>query len=488
MSNFKSILLFFKKNPILLILLLAGLLIRLINIEKTLIFLGDQGRDAIIVKRILTLQNLPLIGPPSSIGQVYLGPFYYYLIAPFLLIFRFNPAGLAIGVAVYSVLLSVAIFLLLKKLLSQKIATAVFFFLLFSPVLVYFSRFSWNPNLVPYFSFLTSILFILALRKQKKLYYILFGLSYGLSLQLHYSMLFLVPAYAFFILRDLFQKKDKLEFGKKILLSLLSFLFTLTPLILFEIRYKFLNLKNFLKILQSPTSSEQSLWVYLKNLSAYIPAEAFGLSQLQSSVFEFVFILIFILLILASLRMKDDLFTLSGLQIISVLIFSAFMRLSNYPHYFGLIYPAIYLVFSGLLLQISKKKTFPLLIFAAVFLINWIPSYQFLSPPAQPQLKTAQELAATIFPEIKREKFQVIGIPYSESTAQIQYFLEIWGKTPISELSPEKPDELFVFCRQQCENILGNPQWHIAQLKRKKIDKIWEKDDLKIFKIIDYER
>ena len=67
----------------------CGIFLRFYRFSDFATFLGDQGRDAIIIKRMLTFEHLPAIGAPTSVGQVYLGPFYYYFIAPWLLLFKF---------------------------------------------------------------------------------------------------------------------------------------------------------------------------------------------------------------------------------------------------------------------------------------------------------------------------------------------------------------------------------------------------------------
>src|SRR3989304_699109 len=87
------------KNWILISSLIIGVFLLFYRLENFVTFLGDQGRDAIVVKRILTGEHLPAIGAPTSVGQVYLGPFYYYFITPWLALFNFDPAGLAFGVA-----------------------------------------------------------------------------------------------------------------------------------------------------------------------------------------------------------------------------------------------------------------------------------------------------------------------------------------------------------------------------------------------------
>ena len=102
------------------ILFLIGLFLRLYRIYSFVTFLGDQGRDAIILKRIITFEHFPAIGPPTSIGQVYLGPFYYYFIAPWLWISNFDPIGPAIGVAIISSACIIFSYFLLKDIFNKK--------------------------------------------------------------------------------------------------------------------------------------------------------------------------------------------------------------------------------------------------------------------------------------------------------------------------------------------------------------------------------
>src|SRR3989344_2321104 len=92
------------KEKLFFFILLPVVFLRFFKLAEFAMFLGDQGRDAIIIKRIITLEHFPAIGPPSSLGQIYLGPFYYYLIAPFLFLSRFNPVGPALGVALISII------------------------------------------------------------------------------------------------------------------------------------------------------------------------------------------------------------------------------------------------------------------------------------------------------------------------------------------------------------------------------------------------
>ena len=88
---------------LLLIILLIGAIFRLYRIGEYMTFLGDEGRDAIIVRRLLVNFDPILIGPGTSIGNMYLGPLYYYLIAPSLLLAGLSPVGPSIFVALLGV-------------------------------------------------------------------------------------------------------------------------------------------------------------------------------------------------------------------------------------------------------------------------------------------------------------------------------------------------------------------------------------------------
>src|SRR3989304_5692453 len=86
------------------VILLIGAFFRLYRIDEYMTFLGDEGRDAIIVRRLLVNFDPILIGPGTSVGNMYLGPIYYYMIAPFLLLFNFSPVGPSVFIALLGII------------------------------------------------------------------------------------------------------------------------------------------------------------------------------------------------------------------------------------------------------------------------------------------------------------------------------------------------------------------------------------------------
>ena len=190
---------FIKKNfPITLIICLAAFL-RFYKLTSYMEFLGDQGRDVYIVRKFLTNFDLMFIGPQTSIGNMYLGPFYYYLMAPFLLLFNFHPVGPAIMIVLFSLLTTYLIFHVYIKLFGNKIF-ALLSSLLYaiSPVAVKYSNFSWNPNIMPFFSLSFFYLSYLTLFKNKFSLLPLLTISFIFALNSHYLALILLPIFAFF--------------------------------------------------------------------------------------------------------------------------------------------------------------------------------------------------------------------------------------------------------------------------------------------------
>src|SRR3989338_4095221 len=110
---------FLKKNWILILILIIGAFLRLYKIDQYMTFLGDEGRDSIIVRNLLVKADPILIGPGTSVGGMYLGPLYYYFMAPFLLLSNFSPVGPAVGVALLGVTTIYLLYIVCKEWFSK---------------------------------------------------------------------------------------------------------------------------------------------------------------------------------------------------------------------------------------------------------------------------------------------------------------------------------------------------------------------------------
>ena len=150
-----------KKHWLIIIILVGAAILRFWRLEELTTFGGDQGYDFLIVKRILvdgkfTLLG-PKIGPYNQIGNLYLGPAYYYLLAPFLLLFRLDPIGPAILTVILALGTVFLIYLIGTKFLSRSIAILASSLYAINAFLIDQSRASSNPHLIPFFAALQPI-------------------------------------------------------------------------------------------------------------------------------------------------------------------------------------------------------------------------------------------------------------------------------------------------------------------------------------------
>lgn len=235
----------------LILLVLATLLTHLPSISYQTTFSGDQGYDLLKIKEItegnLTLLG-PRIGPYTQHATLYLGPFYYYLLAPFLLASRMDPIGASFAILASRLLTVVLVYLIVKKLFSKSAAIISASIAATSPLWVNTLGFPSNPYFIPP---LVLIIVLILIYTKKRFTYFLIGVLTGFSIQLHYLSAFLIPAillYLFF--KKTLNLKTPALFFAGIVVGIL-------PVILFEVKNNFFLSQQFIKLLQSPQAVQK---------------------------------------------------------------------------------------------------------------------------------------------------------------------------------------------------------------------------------------
>lgn len=225
------------------ILLLAAFL-RLNRIADYMTFLGDEGRDVLIVKEILE-GNFTLLGPRSSAGDFYTGPIYYYMMAPFLWLFQLDPVGPAVMIALLGIATVFLIYLVGKKLFSEPVGIIAAATYAVSPLVINYSHSSWNPNPMPFITLLMLYLLYLAVQKPSWKQFTFIGVLYGIALQLHYAELFVGIIMACFMLfSQMYLKRNVIiDLIKQYLWFLGGFFIGFSPFLAFEFRHQFINLR-----------------------------------------------------------------------------------------------------------------------------------------------------------------------------------------------------------------------------------------------------
>ena len=401
MKRLKSIGARIKENKFVTSIILCAAFLRIWRLEEFAMFLADQGRDAIIVRKIVTLEHLPLIGPPSSIGQVYLGPFFYYLVAPFLFLSALHPVGLVFGVSFLSITGIALGYCVVRNILDKK--AALFFLILsaFSYHLIWAARFSWNPNLLPVFAFFTLYFLYKALETKKMLYSVLYGTFFGLSFQLHHLAASLVIPLAVAFMYAFAGEKKRIKLLSSLLVAAASFLVISSPLIFFDIKHDFLNTKNLISLFTqqnmvaggSPLArlleTNHAFWATILQLR-YPQEISTLLSLILAAILSYVW-----------LSKGKNLFVfIHAVNIISFLYFFSLLSSARHPHYYGSIYLSFF-VLCAYLLSIVSKQTYSTLILGfiiCVYVVLNAMRYSFIIGTPNNQIAYAERIAKSMVP------------------------------------------------------------------------------------------
>ncbi|HLY15517.1 MAG TPA: glycosyltransferase family 39 protein [Candidatus Limnocylindrales bacterium] len=135
------------------LLVLAGLVIlaailRLPGLNVRGTWDADQGHDLLVLWRLVYDHQIPLLGPPTSIGDFHHGALYYFLLAPFAWISGDDPVVVVGAIAVGGVC-AVAVTWWLARSIGGSIAGLVAGLLMaVSSSAINESTFVWNPNLI----------------------------------------------------------------------------------------------------------------------------------------------------------------------------------------------------------------------------------------------------------------------------------------------------------------------------------------------------
>lgn len=178
---------------ILLLVVLFGAFLRLFHFSDYLHFQVDQARDALVINRALdgSVLDLPLLGPKAGGTFLRLGPAFYYLQYGSAVLFGGGIASQVFFVALFGIALLPLFFLLAKRGFAEEQALAGTALLGVSLFAVLYSRFGWNPNLLPFFAVLGFWALLKAVDKdtapkKQRQYVWLAAFGLGMATQMHF--------------------------------------------------------------------------------------------------------------------------------------------------------------------------------------------------------------------------------------------------------------------------------------------------------------
>ncbi|MFH1601733.1 MAG: glycosyltransferase family 39 protein [Candidatus Shapirobacteria bacterium] len=472
-------------NKLLIIILLIAAFLRLYKIPSYMEFLGDQGRDMLLVRRFLAKGDLMFIGPQTSVGNIYLGPWYYYLIAPALLLSGFNPVGPAIFIALLGVAAVWLVYRVGREWLNKTTGLIAALLMAFSPVIIYYNIFSWNPNVMGFFALLAIYLLgeIWLKKDFKKIPWL--ALSLAMILNSHYLGLLVFPVVSLFLFLSFWAIKDngkeKKLLGKNIVWAGIVFFLFMLPLVLFDLKHGGANFQAF-KAFFINREETVNFRLY-KGISNFLQV----LGQLGANLlvrkdswpWSFLF-LPFLLIGLWQAR-KNKLLLLPGAWLFVGLFGLSNYKQAVYAHYFGFLWPAVILI-----LAVGLKKLWPWSLGAAgIVSLLMFSQWHGLRPPVN-QLARSQNVAQFILSSAAEEEFSLALIAKNNYDAPYRYYLE--NQNPrLVDLHEQMTSQLFVICEpwgiEDC-NPLGHSRWEIAAFGRADLAGKWQISGIDVFKLV----
>jgi 4-amino-4-deoxy-L-arabinose transferase-like glycosyltransferase len=433
-----------------LLILLIGTILRLYRLPETMQFLGDQGRDALIARSILIDHDPAFIGPVTSVGNMYLGPFYYYFMVFPLMLSYPSPVGPSYAVALIGVVTLALIYILGKDMIGKRAALIAMALYAISPVVIANVRFSWNPNIVPFFS----LILIWALWKTQRgrpSYWTLVGLCSAILFQLHYIALILVGLagliWIYTLIQQVKAKKIDPEFVRATLIAIGIFIVSLVPLFLFDLKHDWLNLRAFIHFFQPSISSERhfrslsdltGIGESVISMSARVLVEFFGIiaktfAQKVIIVGTFLYFAIKVFFHRENRERRLVHLLLSFLLVMSVLILSLYSS-SVFDHYLGFILPIVFLCV-GIVLGTMSRSVFLLPLVILCIAISTFTSLR--SYPGAVQMsgtiyqfdRTARAIAPFL---AEGQTYNLLSYAPSKDLQAMnyRYFLTALGKQP----------------------------------------------------------
>ncbi|MEK7100416.1 MAG: glycosyltransferase family 39 protein [Patescibacteria group bacterium] len=470
---------FIKKYWLIILILLIGAFMRLYRIDQYMTFLGDEGRDSIIVRNLLVHADPILIGPGTSVGGMYLGPLYYYFMAPFLLLSGFSPVGPAVGVALLGVITIYLIYLAGSSWFSREAGLISATLFAISPTVITFSHSSWNPNIMPFFALLTVYTIWKVYKYKQYKYLILSAISFAFVLQSHYLGVLLLPVLFLFWLISTVP-------WKYTTVSILVFGFLMSPLLIFDIRHDWMNSKALYKFITvreevvsiNPLNSISRVYPLLMQVnSSMLAAKTEPLGQIAS-------ISIILFLVLIPFRNKKMLILWFASGIIGLSLY----KQNIYDHYFGFLFPVPFLLIGVILQKIyeSKYRIFSILFFSILVFVNLLNN-PFRNYPNN-QLQRAKNVSSKVLEIAGSKPFNLAVLAERNYEDGYRYFMEVanaqvmhadrWDQKTIV-------DTLMVICEMsedKCDPT-HSPKAEVANFGWSKIEDKWIVDGVIIYKL-----
>ncbi len=188
------------------ILAIAAVL-RLVNLTTRGTWDADQGHDMLVLRDLVQHGQIPLLGPPTSIGDFHHGVLYYFLLAPAAALSGVDPIGVTAWIAIAGIV-AVAVTFWLGRAIGGPVAGFVAGLLMaVSASAVDESTFIWNPNLIALSSAIALAASWHAWSAWRPKWWIAAGAAAVVTMHLHVLGILLTPVVGGLLVADIVRRQ-----------------------------------------------------------------------------------------------------------------------------------------------------------------------------------------------------------------------------------------------------------------------------------------
>lgn len=471
-----------------------GASLRFVNLGPAMQFQADQGRDALVAYGILR-GDIALVGPSTSVGSMFLGPLYYYFMAPFILLFGFNPVGPTAAVALIGTLTIPVLFWFVRKLFGTAIATWSVLLYAAAPWVVEYTRFSWNPNPAP----------VVALAlwwsgwqawHGKTWHWAVVGFWLAVLMQLHYVALLAVAPLGLIWLWEVFQQvraKDWKNLRKQIGWSVLAGLIVVAstlPLVVFDIRFNGLIRNGFGEFFSPVDAPQYTVPEKLVKIvreqegrSLYVFAEFWGghtgIGEWRDAA-RVILLAALVIWILFGFRLRKlqqgRAWVFVTLTAWTTILGLSWYRGVVYAHYITYFFPIVVLLCAAVILELRMRWSavggaIAAGLLSLCILLSLQERAQYFYQSVGWQYTDMERIAHQVLQEVPEGRSYALTL-LSEIRdyrgLNYRYFLQISNRTPVPLEISHTADYLVILAESPSDptNVLGSPVYEIVTFPR----------------------
>lgn len=365
---------FLRKNWLLVAILFLGLFLRSYRALTLFMYAHDQDLAAWIVSDILG-GHLRLIGQETSVGGVFIGGLYYYILIPFYVLFGMSPVGGLVLSIVLSVVSIGSYYWVFKTIFNRQVGLIVAFMYSASFLIVMTDR-----EAVPTMPVMLWAVWFLyglwqILEGKQKQGYILMGILIGLIWHLNLGLLVLgslIPV-AFLLSRERDWKAMFTGMAVTLTVSL--------PLILFEVKHGFIQARAILGSLGAEETLVVGHWakfdrvmqLVVKNVYRLLGTDVLPIKQIL--VIGFVVVLLIYLVKMSVVEWR--LGVIVALWIGVYIGFFTFNSINLSEYYLNGMVPAYLLIVGVGLAELEKRGKWLMWVLVGLFVV--INTNKFMS-------------------------------------------------------------------------------------------------------------